>query len=183
MSDERNGKTYSYDVCSVCKVTCCQDANPPLSAKRKQIIREYMDLQKISITGVFVDGEYSHPSSDSTGICVFYNKDTKRCLIHTVKPETCMAGPITFDINLKTGKVEFYLKKSCICTFAAVLYQNKVSLKLHLEAAKAEITRLIVEIAPEDLKAILTIPEPETFKVDENELPQEIVQKLRMLSK
>jgi uncharacterized protein len=183
MSIDRTGKTYCFDVCFDCEVTCCKDANPPLTAKRKQILQEYLDQQKISNIGVFVDSDYSHPSTDSSGICAFYDKGTKRCGIHAVKPETCKAGPITFDINLKTGKVEFYLKKASICAFAGILYQNKASLTSHLDAAKLEITRFILEAEPQTLKAILAIPEPETFKVDENELPQEVVEKLRILSK
>jgi hypothetical protein len=59
-----------------------------------------------------------------------------------VKPETCRAGPITFDINFATGKLEFYLKKGVICEYATVLYENK-PVQRHFEVAKAEITKLL----------------------------------------
>lgn len=98
--------------------------------------------------------------------------------MHPVKPETCVAGPVTFDINLQTGKVEWFLKKGSICTFAQKLYADDARFKAHLEAAKPEIMQLICELDAQALKAILKIPEPETFKVGENELPQEVRRKL-----
>lgn len=177
MSNDRNGKTYSFDVCSECKLMCCQGANPPLTAPRKKIIRKYLKSQGTD-QDVFVDEAYSHPASDEHEYCVFYSKETGKCCVHAVKPETCVAGPITFDINLQTGKVEFFLKKGSICAFAQKLYADDVKFKSHLEAAKPEIIRLICKLDGKALKAILKIPEPETFKVGENELPLEVRKKL-----
>ena len=181
MSEDRNGKTYSFDVCSQCKLICCQDANPPLTLNRKKILTKYMAEQKVTVKTLFVDEEYSHPTADAQGICVFYNKETRKCRVHPVKPETCKAGPITFDINLKTRKVEFYLKKGEICAFAQVLFENKELLGKHLEAAKSEILRLICALDADSLKNILKIPEPQTFKIAENELPRECFAKLGLL--
>jgi hypothetical protein len=101
-------------------------------------------------------------------------------MVHPVKPETCRAGPITFDINLKTKKVEFYLKKKSICPFAGVLFETG-DYKLHLEAAKPEIMRLIEELDTLALNTILTIPEPATFKVDELDLPQKVAERLGII--
>jgi uncharacterized protein len=176
--EDRNGKTYSFDVCSHCKLICCQDANPPLTSKRMKTLSDYVKEQKIPIQKPFAGKEYLHPTSDSEGICLFYNKQTQKCRVHPVKPETCRAGPITFDINLKTRKVEFYLKKGEICAFAKVLNENKELLRKHLEAAKPEIMQLISELDADALKAILQIPEPQTFKIDQNDLPTEIMLKL-----
>ena len=178
MPEDRNGKTYSFDVCSQCKLICCQDANPPLTSKRMETLRAYVEEQEIPVQKAFAGKEYFHPTSDSEGICVFYNKQTQKCRVHKVKPETCRAGPVTFGINLKTRKVEFYLKKGQICAFAKVLYENKELLSKHLEAAKPEILRLISELDADALKAILQIPEPQTFKIDENDLPTEVILKL-----
>ncbi|MCW4009752.1 MAG: YkgJ family cysteine cluster protein [Candidatus Bathyarchaeota archaeon] len=178
MSEDKKGKTYSFDVCSQCKFTCCQDANPPLTLNRQKIIRSYLREQKIPIQTPFAGKDYVHPASDSDGICVFYNKETQKCVVHPVKPETCKAGPVTFDINLKTRKVEFYLKKGEICGFAQFLYDNPASLRKHLEPAKAEIMQLICELDAEALGAILRIPEPQTFRIAENNLPKEVMQKL-----
>ena len=178
MSEDRNGKTYSFDVCSACTITCCQDANPPLTANRKKVITEYLKQQKMPFQNVFAGEEYSHPATDQENICVFYNRENRRCRVHSVKPETCRAGPITFDINLKTRKVEWFLKKGEICNFAPCLHENKQHFSDHFEAAKTELMRLICELDAGSLKAILKIAEPETFKVGENELPTEVMDKL-----
>jgi Fe-S-cluster containining protein len=180
MSEDRNGKTYSLDVCSQCKLICCQEANPPLTPNRKKIISNYVKEHRIPVQNLFAGEEYSHPATDSNGICVFYNKENRKCQVHTVKSETCRAGPVTFDINLKTGKVEYYLKKGEICLFAQILYENKEQFKQHLEAAKAEILRLICELDENALRAILKIPEPQTFKVGEDDLPKEVAAKLKV---
>ncbi len=182
MPEERNGKTYSFDVCSECKHTCCKDANPPLITKRIDILASHIQKEKILIQdGNFLKvEEYSHPASDSEGLCVFYDKQTQKCKVHQVKPESCRAGPITFDINLRTEKVEFYLKRAKICPFAGVLFANKKLLEPHLNAAKLEIMRLISDLDARALKTILQIPEPDTFKIAENDLPKEIVLKLQI---
>jgi uncharacterized protein len=181
MTEDRNGKTYSFDVCSTCELICCRDANPPLTLGRKQILNEYIKDQNIPVANPFDDGEYSHPSADGNGFCVFYNKGTGKCQVHLVKPETCRAGPITFDINLKTCKVEFYLKKARLCAFAGILYKDKAGLAQHLEVAKKEILQVLRELDADALKAILIIPEPQTFKIDEDELPKEVINKLHAL--
>jgi Fe-S-cluster containining protein len=178
MSENRNGKTYSFDVCSKCKITCCQDANPPLTRQRLNILLEYCKEQNIPVQNSFGGKDYVHPASDVGGICVFYDNQTKRCKVHPVKPETCRAGPVTFDINLKTRKVEFYLKKGEICGLAQLLYENPKSLGKHLEPAKKEIMRLISELDTDSLAAILKIPEPQTFKITESNLPKKTAQKL-----
>ena len=178
MSDSSNGKTYSLDVCSPCNLICCQEANPPLTAKRKKIIREYLKQQNIILKDVFVRQGHSHPASDKDGFCIFYNKDTHKCIIHAVKPETCKAGPVTFDINLRSKKVEFYLKKGEICALAQIIYDTSDQFKNHFEVAKLEILRLICELKSTDLKDLLTIEEPHTFKVAEADLPNEVAKKL-----
>jgi hypothetical protein len=87
-------------------------------------------------------------------------------------------GPITFDINLRTRKVEWYLKKEGICTLAQKLYDNADLFKGHFEAAKAEILHLICELDSDSLRAILKIEEPQTFKIGENDLLGEILKKI-----
>jgi Fe-S-cluster containining protein len=178
MPDDLNGKTYSFDVCVKCKSICCKDANPPLTEERKKIIRAYLNEKKYPAENIFVEGEYAHPASDKEGHCVFLEKNTKKCIIHKVKPETCRAGPITFDVNRQTGKLEFYLKKAEICPFAQIIYDNKAQLKEHLEAAKAEISRLVNELDGRALQAILRIEEPQTFKISEETLSANVLNKI-----
>jgi hypothetical protein len=127
---------------------------------------------------LFRQSEYSYPATDANGFCKFYNKETGECCVHPIKPETCRAGPITFDINLKTRKVEFYLKKMEICAFAGLLYNDQASFKRHLEVAKEEILRLISELDVDALREIIKIPEPQTIKIEEDDLPPEVAMKL-----
>ncbi len=178
MSQDKRGKTFSFDVCSQCKLMCCQSANPPLTADRKSIIENYLN-ENNSSRSIFVKESYVHPTADDKDFCVLFNNETGKCSVHPVKPETCKAGPITFDINLETEKIEWFLKNSEICALAELLYFDKSRFKDHLEAAKTEIMRLVSELDEAELKAILKIPEPQTFKVDENELPKNILDKLK----
>jgi len=173
-----NGDTYSFDVCSNCKSTCCQGANPPLTPKRKKIIAEFVRKRGAHVANLFVDKAYAHIASDSEEYCTFYSQKTGKCIIHEVKPETCVAGPITFDINLKNHKIEWFLKQSSICTFAQKLYEHKEKFNAHLKAAQPQILHLICELDAKSLSAILKIPEPETFKIGENELPRQVLKKL-----
>ncbi len=178
MPEDNNGATYSFDVCSQCKIICCQDAKPPLSEKRKKIIKEYIEKQKINIEKPFAKEHYSYPTVDELVFCRLFDKDTGKCSVHPVKPETCRAGPVTFDINFSTKKVEWFLKKPEICAFAGVLYSNKAAFKDHFEIAKKELTHLIRELDPEELRVILKIEEQHTFKIGEDDLPSEVVRKL-----
>jgi hypothetical protein len=98
--------------------------------------------------------------------------------VHHVKPETCRAGPVTFDINCRTQKVEWHLKKAEVCELAKKLHENDVQFKEHLNIAKKELSRLICGLDSDDLRAILKIEEPQTVKIGEEELPKEVVRKL-----
>jgi Fe-S-cluster containining protein len=180
MPEDNKGTTYSYDVCGECKIICCQDAKPPLSENRKKILKEYLGKQKINVDKPFTKESYSYPSVDEQVLCIFNSKETKRCIVHSVKPETCRAGPITFDINFITKKVQYFLKKSEICAYAGELFKNKVAFEKHYDVAKKEIMRLIEELSADELQELMKIDEPQTFKVGEDDLSVEIVKKLSL---
>jgi Fe-S-cluster containining protein len=167
-----------FNVCSQCEGNCCRDARPPLTLKRKQIIEAYLKEQKIPIDNPFVQASYVFPKDGTEGYCIFYDKKTRKCLIHSVKPETCVAGPVTFDINIKNRKIEWHLKMEKICPLAGALYKNKGILKKHLASAKREILQLVSELDSEALRAILKIEEPETFKIDEDNIVKDTLDKL-----
>ena len=178
MPEHENGATYSFDVCSQCKIICCQDAKPPLTERRRKIIKEYLEEQKITVENPFAKDDYSYPRVDELVFCRLFNKKTGKCLVHQIKPETCVSGPVTFNINFSTKKVEWFLKKSEICGFAGILYSDKAAFKDHFKIAKKELTQLIQELEPEELKAIMKIEEPQTFKIGEDDLPLKTVRKL-----
>jgi len=178
MSDEVMRKTCAFDVCCQCKSGCCQDVNPPLTLKRKRLIEDYLREQKIRVENPFTNKAYSFPAVDAMGFCVFYDKDTRKCSVHPVKPETCRAGPVTFDINFRTRKVEWHLKTAEVCALAKTLCGNDDLFREHSEVAKEEILRLICELDSEALQAILKIEEPQTVKIGEDDLPEEVMEKL-----
>lgn len=178
MSNEIEKKTCASDICFKCTDTCCQDAKPPLTRKRQKIIEEHIKKQQLKIKKPFSHDQYSFPEFDESRICVFHDKKTRSCLVHAVKPETCRAGPITFDINRQTGKLEWYLKTAEICPLARVLHNDSSLFTEHFKVAREEILRLVCELDGEALGAILKIEEPQTFKIGEEDLPKEVLAKL-----
>src|SRR5208337_5094722 len=97
-----------------------------------------------------------------------------------VKPETCVAGPITFDVNFCSKKIQWFLKKNEICPLAGQLFSDEASFQKHFEVAKKELTQLICDLDPEEIRALMKIDEPDTFKVGEDDLPNSVVKKLRL---
>jgi Fe-S-cluster containining protein len=169
-----------FDTCSECKTaySCCNDTTPPITRKRRKVIECYLKESNIFITEPFATIGYTFPRLNANMYCVFHDQKTRRCMIHPVKPETCVAGPITFDINVKTGRVEWYLKMDMICQLASVVFGDKKLLKKHLESAREEILRLVKELDSGDLKAILKKSEPETFKIAEEDIDRSLLDKL-----
>lgn len=132
------------------------------------MIEAYLKREKIPVTDAFARTEYVFPRENPEGYCAFYNAKTAKCLVHPVKPETCVAGPITFDINKQSSNVEWYIKMERICPLAGIIYGNRQMLQKHLASAKKEIFRLVNGLDPEELEAILKKEEPETFKIGED---------------
>jgi Fe-S-cluster containining protein len=182
LSDEIEGKTCSFDLCCQCKDGCCQYAKPPLTLERQKIIGDYLKKQCVRIEKPFTHEKYTFPTVDEFGFCAFYTKERRKCLVHPVKPETCRAGPITFDINSRTRKVEWHLKMFEDCALAKKLYGDSDLFRKHFEVARAELLRLICELDMVALQAVLRIEEPRTFKIGEQDLPIEVIEKLKLCS-
>lgn len=154
-------------VCSQCRTEydCCHGTRPPITKKRQEIIEAYVRRVRMPIADAFVKEEYVFPRENEQGYCVFHDMKTRGCMIHAVKPETCVAGPITFDIDRKTGKTQLFMKKETICRLAALVYEDKKALAKHLESAKKEFAELIGALDHDALEAILKKDEPETFRI------------------
>jgi len=169
-----------FDVCSNCRTSysCCNDTTPPVTTKRRKIIEAYLKDNRISIDTPFQRTGYVFPRLVVDGYCVFHDSNTKKCMIHPVKPETCVAGPITFDVNVNSGKIEWFVKMERICQLSGAVYQDKQKLQKHLENAKREVLRLVTQLTAEELKAILKKDEPETFKIGEDDLGKQLLRKL-----
>jgi Fe-S-cluster containining protein len=155
--------TDFYEVCYKCGGKCCIDAKPPITERRLRILLDS------GISLEFFDfEEYTHPKVRENGYCVFFDEKEKKCLIHSIKPETCVAGPFTFDIRGR--KLEIYLKKENICPLVAELKQNPEIYEEQFRVAVDNISRLVKELDRATLRAILAIDEPETDKIAEFDL-------------
>lgn len=176
----RNRQSNFFDICGRCTTAhaCCNDTTPPVTLQRRKVIEAYLKQNGNLTVEPFEATEYVFPRLTPKGYCVFHDKQTKKCSVHGVKPETCVAGPITFDINAKTGKIEWFIKKETICSLAGKIYQDNQQLQKHLKLAKKELLRLVTQLTAEELKAILKKDEPETFKIGEDQLAEKLMRKL-----
>lgn len=75
--------------------------------------------------------------------------------------------------------IEWFLKMEKICPLAGALNRDKESLEKHVKTAKSEVLRLVRDLDSEALKAILTIEEPDTFKLGEDTLYPKVAAKLK----
>jgi len=177
---ENTRQTDFFDTCSRCRTnwSCCHETTPPVTDKRRKIIEAYLKANKINIKNPFVSEEYVFPRLVTGGYCIFHDKKTKKCLIHPVKPETCVAGPITFDIKPDTSTIEWFIKMDKICPLAGHVYKDKTLLQKHVKSAKKEIAKLVNDLDREALRAILKKDEPETFKIGQDQIEERVLRKL-----
>jgi Fe-S-cluster containining protein len=149
-----------------------------LTEERVKKIKDHLRKRGVAVGQPFEKRGYVYPVLDEVKFCVFYDKKTKRCKVHEVKPETCVAGPVTFDINCQTKKLEWFLKTAEICAFAGELHRNRERLTEHFKTARQQILELINRLDADSLRAILKIEEPQTFKIGEETLATDVAKKL-----
>jgi Fe-S-cluster containining protein len=181
LDQEGDRQKNFFDVCSRCRTnySCCHDTTPPITEERRRIIEDYLKQNGSDFENTFDQTDYVFPRLKADGYCVFQHGKSRRCLIHAVKPETCVAGPITFDVNVTTGKIEWFIKKESLCQLAGIVYRDKKLLNKHLASAKKEINHLVLRLPISELKAILKKDEPETFKIGEDQLDEKVLRNLR----
>jgi Fe-S-cluster containining protein len=182
MSPKTKSKTREadfFDLCKKCPRGCCTGVRPPLTLERQQKIREYVKTNGLAVENLFVNGKYVFPRETEDGRCIFLDEPTKRCKVHPVKPETCVAGPITFNLNTETRRIEWFLKTDKVCLLAAPLYKDRAEYAKHVRSAKKEILRLLRGLGANALRAVLTVEEPDTVKVDEDKAPPMVLTKLK----
>jgi hypothetical protein len=146
------------EICIWCGGHCCVDAHPPVSRAC---------CQRLKAAGlspdVFEDAGYKRLKAGGNGVCIL-SKDGK-CIIHAIKPETCRAGPFTFDV--KGDVIEIYLKLSRICPLVTLLKETPEAYRVQYEIAVKNITHLVSNLTENEIDAICRIAEPETEKVSE----------------
>jgi len=146
--------------CEACHLQggCCFEARPPLSQERIEILRRNgVPEEAIEFQG------YWRLRAGPDGYCVLF-KDG-RCGIHSIKPESCVAWPFTFDI--KDGALQIFLKREAICPMVRFLKSSPRAYQAMFETAVAMITHLARSIPAEEMQEILKIDEPETDLVAE----------------
>jgi len=150
-------------VCSECELGggCCIEARPPLTEARiKILLANGVNKEQIEF------GKYKRLKVKPDGFCVLF--ENGGCGVHSFKPETCVAGPFTFDLS---GSIlQIYIKKKSICPLAGLLKENREIYNQYFDLAVSKIVDLVNALPKEELAEILRIDEPETELVAEIEL-------------
>jgi Fe-S-cluster containining protein len=97
------------------------------------------------------------------GFCVLFQDG--RCSIHSIKPETCVAGPFTFDI--KGDTLQIFIKRESICPMVRFLKANRKAYDGLFEISVEKIMDLVNSVPEAEMAEILKIEEPETDLVAE----------------
>jgi len=150
-------------ACNECHLVggCCFDARPPLSQERIDILLK----NGVSADAVEFAG-YKRLRLKPDGFCVLFQDG--KCSIHSIKPETCVAGPFTFD--MKGNILQIFIKRESICPMVRFLKANRKAFDGLFEASVVRIMELVDKVPPLEMAEILKIDEPETDLVAEIKL-------------
>jgi uncharacterized protein len=150
-------------ACNECHLVggCCVDARPPLSQERIDILLK----NGVSADAVEFAG-YKRLRLKPDGFCVLFQDG--KCSIHSIKPETCVAGPFTFD--MKGNILQIFIKRESICPMVRFLKANRKAFDGLFEASVERIMELVNKVPPLEMAEILKIDEPETDLVAEIKL-------------
>jgi len=131
---------------------CCFEARPPLCQERIDIL-----LANGVPANVVEFAGYRRLRVKPDGFCVLFQDG--HCSIHSFKPETCVAGPFTFDV--KGSILQIFLKRESICPLVGFLKANRQAYDALLELSVEKIVDLVKALPVEELKEILKIEEPD----------------------
>ena len=147
-------------ACGECHLDggCCFEARPPLSQDRIDILQE----NGVSPDAIEFAG-YKRLRLKPDGFCLLFQNG--RCSIHSIKPETCVAGPFTFDIE--GSHLQIFLKKESICPMVRFLKVNRKAYDELFEVSLKKILDLVKAVPALEMAEILKIEEPETDLVAE----------------
>jgi Fe-S-cluster containining protein len=141
-----------------CGGHCCDDAHPPISSScYKQLTTAGIHPDLFEFTG------YTRLRTKENGKCIL--SENGKCSIHALKPETCRAGPFTFDVN--GDIIEIYLKHESICPIVRLLKEVPEAYRQQYELAVQKITHLVGNLTVDEISVICRIDESETEKVAE----------------
>ncbi|HWQ19072.1 MAG TPA: YkgJ family cysteine cluster protein [Methanotrichaceae archaeon] len=151
------------EVCKRCDLEggCCHGARPPLTQKRIDILIEHgVKPENVDPAG------YKKLRLKEDGFCVLFHDG--HCTVHSIKPETCVAGPFTFDV--KGSILEIFLKKEGICPMVRCLKEDREIYDSLFDLSVQKIVELVEALPKDELSEILKIEEPETELVAEIKL-------------
>ncbi len=141
-----------------CGHYCCYEACPPISEDR------YNYLIKNGVSPDYFEFEgYRRLKVKKNNECILFYDG--KCSIHAIKPETCRAGPFTFDI--RDDKIEIFLKYDSICPVVRILKEVPEAYNQQYLRAVEHISNLVSRLTENELGAICRIDEPLTKKVAE----------------
>lgn len=145
-------------ICLQCDGRCCVEAHPPVSGSC------YARLRSQGVPPEYFDHNgYHHIRARPDGSCIC--REGGKCSIHGIKPDTCRAGPFTFDV--KGDIIEIFLKYENICPLVALLKEVPEAYGQQYSRAVLHITHLVAHMPEDELEVICRIGEPETEKVAE----------------
>ena len=141
-----------------CGGHCCIDAHPPVSRScSERLVGAGVSPDMFEYSG------YKRLKVKENGVCILSEQGT--CRIHAVKPETCRAGPFTFDVQ--GDVIVMYLKYESICPLVKLFKETPEAYRQQYDLAVKSITHLVSNLTQEEIDAICCIDEPETEKVSE----------------
>ena len=145
-------------ICMNCDGHCCHEAHPPITGPcYRRLLSEGIP------SSVFENNGYTSVRTCANGHCVLLKNGM--CSIHGIKPETCRAGPFTFDVKGKV--IEIFLKSESICPVVRLLKEVPEAYNQQYSLAVRHISHLVTNLSDEELAVICRIEEPETEKVAE----------------
>lgn len=159
MMDESLASALSK-ACGECLLGggCCFEARPPLTPARiDTLLAHGVSPARVEFAG------YKRLRLKPDGFCVLF--EDGKCSVHSVKPETCVAGPFTFD--MKGSILQIFLKKESICPMVRLLKENREVYDGLFEVSVEKIVDLVTALPGSELQEILKIEEPETDLVAE----------------
>jgi uncharacterized protein len=140
-------------ICAACGGHCCIGACPPLCTERIETILSHGDYRDR-----MEDGGYRRIRTKENGECSMLEHG--KCQIHAFKPETCLAGPFTFDVT--DTRLAIYLKHESICPLVTHLKASREMYDRQYQRAVGQITHLVARLPDDELQVISSIPEDET---------------------
>ena len=144
------------EICMQCGGHCRVDAHPPVSRSCSG-----RPAPAVVSEDLFGEAGYKRLKVQENGACILSKNGT--CVIHTIKLETCRAGPFTSDV--KGDIIEIYLKYSRTCPLVTLLKETPQAYQLQYDLAEKSITCRVRNLTQDEIDPACRIDEPEPEKV------------------